>query len=446
MTERNLTIIGASMCGLLVCHALRDHFSHITLIDRDALPSEPVQRKAIPQGHHSHILLQQGLHNLQALIPDIKVKLIQGGAVQANATLDFRTLFPQGWFPVFPSDIDFLSMTRPLLETVTRLATTTLPHVTIRDATEVVDITLSASASPVISIREKDQTETTTLNTDLLIDASGQGSRAAKWLEQNGFPSPQQHRVKAFIGYSSLLLSGLQLQDKAKGYIVMAREPEHPLGAVLLPVEQDRHMLTLFGFGRHYPATEPEAIRHQLRNLRSDIIYQALEQADFRGVKTYRKEQNYKRDFAASGAWPRGFLVIGDAVSSFNPIYGQGIASHSNAIMTLRRFAAGKDADDLIKTAKNSQRQIVRSYAEPWSVSCNEDLRWPETMADRPSPFATKFLHRFADRIGRAASRDAVVTRAYVKILHMAAKPRLLFRPDILIRILLKGGKKTHAE
>ncbi|HLN61558.1 MAG TPA: hypothetical protein VK464_08415, partial [Symbiobacteriaceae bacterium] len=68
-------VVGASMAGLLAARVLRDHFDEVLLLERDSLPDGPEERRAVPQGHHIHLLLAKGAAVIEGLLPGILTEL-----------------------------------------------------------------------------------------------------------------------------------------------------------------------------------------------------------------------------------------------------------------------------------------------------------------------------------------------------------------------------------
>src|SRR5436305_10724632 len=81
-------VIGASMAGLLAARVLSDHFSKVTIIDRDRLPSGAQNRRGVPQGLHTHVLLERGEEILNAIFPGISLELEQAGAPRLDGPRD----------------------------------------------------------------------------------------------------------------------------------------------------------------------------------------------------------------------------------------------------------------------------------------------------------------------------------------------------------------------
>jgi 2-polyprenyl-6-methoxyphenol hydroxylase-like FAD-dependent oxidoreductase len=73
-------VLGASMGGLLAARVLADFYETVTVVERDALPDEPANRRGVPQGRHVHALLPRGGQILDGLFPGILNDLVVGGA------------------------------------------------------------------------------------------------------------------------------------------------------------------------------------------------------------------------------------------------------------------------------------------------------------------------------------------------------------------------------
>jgi 2-polyprenyl-6-methoxyphenol hydroxylase-like FAD-dependent oxidoreductase len=59
-SSMHAVVIGGSMAGLLAARVLVDHFERVTIVERDAYPSQPTSRQGLPQASHVHVLLTQG--------------------------------------------------------------------------------------------------------------------------------------------------------------------------------------------------------------------------------------------------------------------------------------------------------------------------------------------------------------------------------------------------
>lgn len=73
-------VLGASMGGLLAARVLADYYDKVTVVERDALPDDPVNRRGVPQGRLIHTCLARLTQVLDELFPGIRDDLIDQGA------------------------------------------------------------------------------------------------------------------------------------------------------------------------------------------------------------------------------------------------------------------------------------------------------------------------------------------------------------------------------
>ena len=441
---RLAVILGASIAGLLAARALAPHFDRVLLLERDKLLDKPEHRSGTAQAQHAHILLRRGLTGLEQIFPGYTKKLVDAGGVVTNATRDWYSLFPMGAFPKFESNMEFLCASRPLIEHALRaILLDQCTNVVIQGDCSVTGIQLSRDASPQITFLpdgKKDSHEN--IVADLVIDATGRNSRTPYWLQQQGFAAVRETLVKPYLGYATRLFKNVTMPAGVCAIIVMAKDPDMTRGGVLFPIENDQYICTLYGFSKDYPPTDEAGFLNFAKSLRSDIIYRGIVHADPQTpAKAFVKNESVYLHYAENGAWPQGFLVTGDAVCSFNPIYGQGmtaavLASESLA-KTIQQSGAASAA-----WAKQAQRKIVNAYRAAWTISTNEDLRWPATEGSKAG-FALRAMHRFSDLIGIAATHDQRVAYTYIKVLHMTATPAALLTPWMAARIFRAGFGKA---
>ncbi|TCV79980.1 hypothetical protein [Sulfurirhabdus autotrophica] len=194
-------------------------------------------------------------------------------------------------------------------------------------------------------------------------------------------------------------------------------------------------------FQKITPPTDETAFLNFAKSLRSDIIHQGIANAEPQNQpKAFVKNESTYRYYAEAGKWPQGFLVTGDAVCSFNPIYGQGMTAALLAAESLAKSAAHGNSDNTA-WVKNAQRNIVQAYRSPWTISTNEDLRWPATEGPKTG-VALRTMHKFSNLIGIAAAHNQHVAYTYIQVLHMTATPAALLTPLMLARILKSGLRK----
>jgi 2-polyprenyl-6-methoxyphenol hydroxylase-like FAD-dependent oxidoreductase len=85
--NRKAIVIGASMAGLLAARALADHFERVTLLERDTFPPLGENRKGVPQGKHTHVLLERGRDTMEEFLPGLTADLTHHNAVEYAARM-----------------------------------------------------------------------------------------------------------------------------------------------------------------------------------------------------------------------------------------------------------------------------------------------------------------------------------------------------------------------
>jgi flavin-dependent dehydrogenase len=107
---------------------------------------------------------------------------------------------------------------------------------------------------------------------------------------------------------------------------------------------------------------------------------------------------------------PDGFLVIGDAVCGFNPIYGQGMTVAALQALALR--------DHLHQHAAPQPRRFLREIARvidaPWEMATGADLALPGIEGHRT--LRGRVAGAYIARLHAAAAHDAGLACAFVRV------------------------------
>jgi flavin-dependent dehydrogenase len=437
-------VIGAGMSGLLAARVLANHFEQVTIVERDTLSDSAQTRKGVPQGHMLHALMPRGLEIVERLFPGYSHELEAAGAVPVRLPTDSLILTPGGWLPRQFTGWPLLSASRPLFEWAVRRRLRELPGVTILDRHDVSALRTARDGQRVtgVTVRPLDDpgdgpASTPQLAADLVVDASGRGSRAPAWLSEGGFGTPAKTQVDPNVAYASRtyrIPDGFSADWKL--VMLTSKPPSMPRTGFLFPIEGGQWIVGLIGAAGQHPPTDEAGFAAFTRSLRHPIIADVLAAAEpVTPIRGYRGTANRQWHFERMPRWPERFVVLGDAVCAFNPIYGKGMSTAAVAAETLdgclreqrRRRAAG----DLDGLARRFQRRLARRNADPWMLSTGEDLRYPTTTGMHVTA-ATRLLHRYLDRVGTAAILDLATAHTFAKVMVMLARPTVLFAPRIL--------------
>lgn len=438
---RHAVVVGGGMAGLLAARVLVSHFEQVTLIERDALTDSVQARKGVPQGRMLHVMLPRGQGIIEGLFPGYGHELQAAGAVSLWVPADALVLTPAGWMDRRASGWPLVSASRPLFEWAMRRRVRALPGVTILDRHDVTSLVISRDAQRVtgVTLRPLDipGRPRQDLGADLVVDASGRGSRAPTWLSDAGYAISAKVHVDANVGYASRIYR-IPEEFSEDWQLVMlgAQPPSMPRSGLLIPIEDGRWMVGLMGAAGQHPPSDEEGFAAFARSLRHPVLADALAAAEpVTAIHGYRGTANRLWHYERMRRWPERFVVLGDSVCAFNPTYGQGMSTAAVAAMTLDACLRGHRrqhrSDDLDGLARGFQRRLAHRDADSWRLSTGADLRYPTTTGAQVGA-ATRLLHRYHDRVVAAATQDPAVTETYVQVMGMLARPTSLFAPRIL--------------
>ncbi|HEX6732270.1 MAG TPA: hypothetical protein VF074_19795 [Pyrinomonadaceae bacterium] len=438
--EQDAIVLGGSLAGLLAARVLCDHFERVTIVERDFFPTSPEPRRGTPQANHVHALMPQGRLILEQLFPELHQQMMADGAPLIDMASDIAWLTPQGWGVNFPSDLEVLAFTRPLLDLHVRRRLVDNPQIRIMQGAEIVrliDDRNQSIAGVVVRTSAPDgDTVETKLYADFVVDATGRASRAPRWLTQLGYPAPAETTVNAFLGYASRLYKipeGFNANWKCA--FVQAAPPERKRGGILFAVEGNRWLVTLVGGGHDYPPTDEAPFLEFARSLVVPVIYDAIKNATpLSPIKTHRGTENRLRHFDKLDRQPRNFVALGDAVCAFNPVYGQGMTIAAMGAMTLDSCLRKWKAEDEV-FARRFQKRLAKVVSAPWMLATSEDYRYRETVGGSASRI-TRFMHRYMDQVLKVSTFDPIVRHVLLQAFGMLVPPSALFQPKVSLRLI----------
>jgi 2-polyprenyl-6-methoxyphenol hydroxylase-like FAD-dependent oxidoreductase len=137
-------------------------------------------------------------------------------------------------------------------------------------------------------------------------------------------------------------------------------------------------------------------------------------------------------------AFPPGLLVFGDAICSFNPIYGQGMTVAALEADALRRCLRDGEHDLGLRFFKAAAKAI-----EPaWRLAAGGDLRLPEIEGRRP--LMTRVINRYVGLCHRVAVHDTVVSATFRRVGALIEPPAAILSPRILLRVLIGSRRRAR--
>ena len=433
-------VVGAGMAGLLAAHVLAPHYGSVTVVERDRLPPTPQFRKGVPQSRHTHLLLGRGLESLETLLPGIVGELLERGAVPLDWPGDALWLTPAGWSSRFRPGMSIVSASRDLVEWSVRQRVLSHPGIEVLQATEVTALIPSSNGKGVagVRVRDRDEQQEQDIPADLVLDTSGRGSKASRWLSELGWQPAQEPSVPTKVSYVS---RWYQRPDEAHApdwslILLQTQPPEHTRSGMLLPVDGGRWMVSLVGVGGDDPPTSEEGFLEFARSLRDPVLYEAIREAKpLSPIHSFRVPDSRRRRYERERRWPEGFAVIGDALCSLNPMYAQGMSVAAVTALAVGEELSRRSSRPL---GRRIQRRAARSGADPWLIASGEDLRYLPPHQQGRRPLHASIMQAYFDRVLRAARTDATVNAALLKVLNLQSGPYSMLRPAVLRRSLLK--------
>ncbi|MBP2401715.1 FAD-dependent monooxygenase [Streptomyces syringium] len=443
---RRAVVLGGGMAGMLAAAALADRADEVVVVDRDRMPAGAGSRKGLPQARHAHLLMAGGARAVETLLPGTTDRWTAAGARRIAVPTGLVVLGPHGWFPRRPETHFMMACTRDLLDLVVREQVLARPGITLREGTEAVGLT--GGAGRVTGVRVRDtgtDAAAGTIGAGLVVDACGRGSRAARLLVELGLPAVREETVDAGLVYATRIFRAPAGSEDFPLVTVQAdaRARVPGRGATLVPIEGGRWLVTASGTRGGEPSREAEAFEPFLRTLRHPLIADLIAGAEpLTDVYLTRSTVNRRRYFERLPAWPEGFVVLGDALAQFNPVYGQGMSVAAQSAVALRDLLGERDpaAPGL---ARSVQRSVARVAGGAWDLATGEDINYPGAIGPRP-PVAARLLRGYFMRLMRTSTVNPRVLRHLMAVMTLSAPMTDLVRPEVVLGVLRGPGRAAR--
>jgi flavin-dependent dehydrogenase len=314
-----------------------------------------------------------------------------------------------------------------------------LPNVKLRHGCSVDGLLEDAGRTGIQGVRVKGPQGEETIQASLVVDASGRGTRAPRWLEELGYGRPEQEEVSINLAYTSRFYERPpDFREDWKYVLLFARPPESWRCGMMCDVENGRWQVSLNGYFGDHPPTDDEGFLEYARTLPTTTIYDAIKDArPLTPPIMHKYPASRWIHYERLPRLPEGFLVLGDAACSFNPIYAQG--------MTVSALGARLLEECLAEQARSSpgrlrglstrfQRRLCKVIATPWRMSTFTDLRYPQTQGRRP--FGLRLVQWSMVTLIDMASWNVRLCHQLFQVVHMQAKGKTLMNPAILFPFL----------
>jgi 2-polyprenyl-6-methoxyphenol hydroxylase-like FAD-dependent oxidoreductase len=261
---------------------------------------------------------------------------------------------------------------------------------------------------------------------DLVVDASGRGSRARHWLVDLGYPEADIEDLDVRLTYVSRMFR-LDGEDLGAPLASMtSAEPGQPYGGSAIAEEDGRLRLTLSAMAGTRLPTDDEGLLACALNLppASPVPHLLKSGKTLGPASLMRYPTESRRRFDRMDRFPQGFLVFGDALCSFNPVYAQGMSVAAMEAVLLRDLVDQGEEDLSVRFLQESATLVDA----PWMLALANDRRYFPNAA--PDPFA-----QYLTRLRTAMHRDPVLATAFLRVTQLVAPPSTLRAPEIVARV-----------
>ncbi|GHH46582.1 NAD(P)/FAD-dependent oxidoreductase [Lentzea cavernae] len=442
MAPTHAVVLGGGLAGVLAASVLVRHVDEVTVVERDKLPDGPESRSGVPQARHAHLLMSGGARAIEALLPGTLDALFAAGAHRIGVPNDLVSLSAQGWVPRFPEMQFIVTCSRSLLDWVVRGRALRDNKISVLTGTEPVSLLGSRDAVTGVLVEDRISRERISLEADLVVDATGRGSRLPAWLAEFGLPDVQSESVDSGLAYATRIFRAPPTAASGFPLVNVQANPRDPFPgctATLLPIEDGKWLVTLSGTRGGEPSTDEAEFVGFARSVRNPVVGELIASAEpLSPVYGSHSTANRRMFFERLKSWPSGVLALGDSVATYNPVYGHGMSIAAQSAQALDAgLAAGQSAQQI-------QRGIGKVVDGAWAMATNQDILYPGAVG-KPLPLAGRVLQRYVDRLVRTATTEAPVTRAFLEAFTLSAPMANLVSPKMMWATL-RGPRSRSPE
>ncbi|MEV0119031.1 FAD-dependent monooxygenase [Streptomyces sp. NPDC050844] len=427
--EGHAVVVGAGPAGLFAARVLADAYGRVTVVERDDPADE--HRRGVPQSEHAHDFLARGYQIVEGWFPGVGDEMVAGGAHAGDIARDVRWVI--GGSPLVKGDSGLTTVvsSRTFRERHLRARVEALPHVTVLGGQDVAGLSFSGDGSVVDGVLlGPDGAER--LSADLVVDATGRGSRTPVWLEEHGYGRVEEEKLKVDVGYATRVVQAPADAFAGDVCINIVASPDSPRGGSCQRVEGDRAVVTLYGVLGDHPPTDVEGFNAFAKSLAAPDIHEILEVSEpLTEARRYRFPASLRRRYEQMGSFPRGLLLLGDAVCSLNPRYGQGMAFAALQALALQEHL--QEEGEGLEAGAYFQRLAGQVIDPVWGMTLLSDLSFPGVQGER-TPETLQVL----DIVGRtqiAATLDGSLALSCLRVFGLIDPPTALMDPAVQERV-----------
>ena len=427
-------VVGASIGGLLTGLVLAETCKEVVLLERGELPGNPASRPGVPQDRHAHGLLAGGLAALEQLLPGLCQELQQLGCPTGDNLHDAAWVLSGRRLALGDSGIQGMTVARPVLEQAIRRRVAKLPNLSIRTPARVKGLLYDAGRVTGVRVAPALGGAENELRADLVVDASGRHSHLPEWLAALGLSAPAIEQVALETHYASRTYARRPHHLSGGIAVLVVSGPESPRGGIALALDESRWIVSQYAMDGTRPPLDHAGFVAFARTLSSSALAEILEDsAPLDEPRTLRFPSSIRRHYEKMRDFPRRLLVCADALSSFNPAFGQGITVAAKQAVLLRSLCARVAIDELGKVFLSQAAPIVDVA---WNASVGRTFCFPGVVGRQT--LKMRIANAYFPLVVARAHEDAEVATALLEVMHFLKPPESLLAPGVMRRLMFR--------
>jgi 2-polyprenyl-6-methoxyphenol hydroxylase-like FAD-dependent oxidoreductase len=366
-----IIVLGGGICGLGAATLIARDGHDVLILERDgnAPPNSPRDawdgwsRKGVAQYYQPHNLMPGLRLLLEAELPELQTELINAGA----ARLDMLDPLPPQITDRSPRPVDAKLWTytarRPAAEWVFAKLAAAEPSIRMRRGVRVESLIegtrIDGRVPHVAGVRT---TEGETLHADLVVDATGRGSRAPAWLAEIGARAPHEERSECAFVYHTRYFTGPV--PTRIGPVLM---PIGTIAVLTLPGDHATWSVTIQAITNDTPLKRLKDVDVWTNVIRACPLHAHwLDGEPMGDVLSMSGVLDRYRRFVVDGApIVTGFVAIADAWACTNPSAGRGITVGMMHAVRLRDALRQQRDDDWSSFATQFDA-VTEAEVTPW--------------------------------------------------------------------------------
>lgn len=325
-----VVIVGAGPAGLFAAAALAAHADEVLVLDRDRLPREPVPREGVPQDRHWNRVDRQGLTTIEGMLPGFTTQAMEAGG---------------------RPELGGLTMRRPSMEMLVRRRVSALPGVRLIGRTSAIDLVHDRDLRRVrgVVVADLEQSSTTELRADLVVDASGQHTRFPAWLARRGIPMTEDRmRINATFVTREFTRAQSPCDPLVTRHLVPDDHGRGDWGrsAVVMPAGE-RWLITLAGSHGLRPPRDLAGFTSYASEIHEPLARLALRRDPVGNPAVHQVPATITRRIDPGSDFPEGLVLVGDSWHTQDPLAGSGLTAAAVSAAGLADLAAHASIEGL---------------------------------------------------------------------------------------------------